>query len=92
MVPRTDRPTTSGMAHMTDDRDLDIVSELRILAELADSSDVGLVMLSGRSFTDAADEIEALRDRHDRTDRDRHDVGRAPVPEYRNDHADEVEQ
>lgn len=46
---------------MTDDRDLDIVSELRILAELADFSDVGLVMLSGRSFTDAADEIERLR-------------------------------
>ena len=61
MVPRTDRPTPSGMADMTDDRDLDILSELRLLAELADSSDVGLVMLSGRSFTDAADEIERLR-------------------------------
>ena len=48
---------------MTADRDLDIVTELRLLAELADSSDVGLVMLSGRSFTDAADQIDALRAR-----------------------------
>ncbi|WP_395772558.1 hypothetical protein [Arenimonas sp.] len=48
---------------MTADRDLDIVTELRLLAELADSSEVGLVMLSGRSFTDAADQIDALRAR-----------------------------
>lgn len=48
---------------MTDDRDLDIVDELRLLAEIADTSEVGLVMLSGRSFTDAADQIEALRSR-----------------------------
>ena len=68
------------MADMTDDRDLDIVTELRILAELADSSDVGLVMLSGRSFTDAADEIEALLDRNDRTEQDRHHTERATVP------------
>jgi hypothetical protein len=51
------------MVLMTADRDLDIVTELRILAELADSSEVGLVMLSGRSFTDAADQIDALRAR-----------------------------
>jgi hypothetical protein len=51
------------MVLMTADRDLDIVTELRLLAELADSSDVGLVMLSGRSFTDAADQIDALRAR-----------------------------
>lgn len=75
---------------MTDDRDLDIVTELRILADLADTSEVGLVMLSGRSFTDAADEIEALRDRHDHTERDRHDIERATVPQYRNDHTDEA--
>jgi hypothetical protein len=51
------------MVLMTADRDLDIVTELRLLAELADTSDVGLVMLSGRSFTDAADQIDALRAR-----------------------------
>jgi hypothetical protein len=51
------------MVLMTADRDLDIVTELRLLAELADSSEVGLVMLSGRSFTDAADQIDALRAR-----------------------------
>jgi hypothetical protein len=63
MVPRSDRPTPSGMVLMTADRDLDIVTELRLLAELADSADLGLVMLSGRSFTDAADQIDALRAR-----------------------------
>jgi len=51
------------MVLMTGDRDLDIVTELRLLAELADTSEVGLVMLSGRSFTDAADQIDALRAR-----------------------------
>jgi small ligand-binding sensory domain FIST len=51
------------MVLMTADRDLDIVTELRLLAELADSADLGLVMLSGRSFTDAADQIDALRAR-----------------------------
>ena len=68
------------MADMTDDRDLDIVTELRLLAEIADTSEVGLVMLSGRSFTDAADEIETLRDH----------VRDVPVPEYRNDRTDEA--
>lgn len=48
---------------MHNDRELDIVDELRLLAELADTSEVGLVMLSGRSFTDAADTIESLRAR-----------------------------
>ena len=75
---------------MTDDRELDIVDELRLLAELADTSEVGLVMISGRSFTDAADEIETLRGRNDRTEQDRNNIERASVPEYRNDHADET--
>lgn len=48
---------------MNIDRDLDIVEELRLLAELAEHSEVGLVMLSGRSFSDAADAIESLRAR-----------------------------
>lgn len=51
------------MVIMIEDRELDIVDELRLLAELADTSEVGLVMISGRSFTDAADQIEALRAR-----------------------------
>jgi small ligand-binding sensory domain FIST len=50
------------------DCELDIVDELRLLAELADSSEVGLVMISGRSFTDAADIIEALRARLNSTE------------------------
>ena len=41
--------------------ELDILEELRLLAEIADNSEVGLVMLSGRSFTDAAKEIDYLR-------------------------------
>ena len=90
MVTGTDRPTPSGMALMIDDRDLDIVTELRLLAEIADTSEVGLVMISGRSFTDAADEIEALRDRNDRTEQDRNESESAPVPEYRNDRSDEA--
>lgn len=77
---------------MTDDRDLDIVTELRLLAEIADASEVGLVMISGRSFTDAADEIEALRDRHDRTERDRYDDPTALIRQDRNDRTDEVDR
>jgi hypothetical protein len=45
------------------DHELDLVEELRLLAELADHSELGLVMISGRSFFDAADEIEGLRAR-----------------------------
>lgn len=77
---------------MNQDRDLDIVEELRLLAELADSSEIGLVMLSGRSFSDAADEIEILRDRNERAEQDRNKSESAPVPEYRNDRSHEEDR
>ena len=41
--------------------ELDIVDELRFFAEAADSKAVVVTMLSGRTFLDAADEIERLR-------------------------------
>lgn len=61
----TNLPSCNHLLHSftTNDRELDIVDELRLLAELAGTSEVGLVMLSGRSFTDAADTIESLRAR-----------------------------
>ena len=74
------------------DPELDLVEELRLLAELADHSELGLVMISGRSFSDAADEIEMLRDRNDRTEQDRNESESAPVPEYRNDRSDEQDR
>lgn len=41
--------------------ELDIVDELRFFAEAADSEAVVVTMLSGRTFADAADEIDRLR-------------------------------
>lgn len=48
---------------MHNDRELDIVDELRFFAEAADSEDISLVMTSGQTFTAAADIIESLRAR-----------------------------
>lgn len=76
---------------MNIDRDLDIIEELRLLAELAEHSEVGLVMLSGRSFSDAADEIERLRDQHDRSEQSPNVTRNAPVPTFQNDRSDEEE-
>jgi hypothetical protein len=41
--------------------ELDIVEELRFFAEACDADGITVAMLSGRTFTDAADEIERLR-------------------------------
>lgn len=41
--------------------ELDIVEELRFFAEASDTDGLVLTMLSGRTFTDAANEIERLR-------------------------------
>jgi hypothetical protein len=46
---------------MSEDAELDIVEELRFFAEAADSNEIAVTMLSGRTFTDAANEIERLR-------------------------------
>jgi hypothetical protein len=45
-----------------EDRELDIVEELRLYAEIIDTEDVRLMMLSSEVFSVAADEIEKLRD------------------------------
>jgi hypothetical protein len=45
-----------------EDRELDIVEELRLYAEIIDTEDVRLMMLSSEVFLVAADEIEKLRD------------------------------
>lgn len=45
-----------------EDRELDIVEELRLYAEIIDTEDVHLMMLSSEVFSVAADEIEKLRD------------------------------
>jgi hypothetical protein len=41
--------------------ELDLVEELRFFADATDADGVMVTMLSGRTFTDAADEIERLR-------------------------------
>jgi len=43
------------------DKELDIVEELRFFAEAADSAALVVTMLSGRIFEDAANEIESLK-------------------------------
>jgi hypothetical protein len=45
-----------------EDRELDIVEELRLYAEIIDTEDVHLMMLSSEVFSVAANEIEKLRD------------------------------
>lgn len=46
---------------MTTEPELDIAEELRFFAEAAESEALVVTMLSGRTFADAADEIERLR-------------------------------
>jgi hypothetical protein len=46
---------------MDTDKELEIVEELRFFAEAADTEALVVTMLSGRTFADAADEIERLR-------------------------------
>lgn len=41
--------------------ELDIVDELRFFAEACEAKEIAVVMLSGRTFADAVDEIERLR-------------------------------
>lgn len=49
------------MTSDTTEPELDIAEELRFFAEAADSEALVVTMLSGRTFADAADEIERLR-------------------------------
>lgn len=49
-----------------EDRELDIVEELRLYAEIIDTEEVRLMMLSSEVFSVAADEIEKLRDENKR--------------------------
>jgi len=54
--------TIRKVRHRTkEDRELDIVEELRLYAEIIDTEDVRLMMLSSEVFLVAADEIEKLR-------------------------------
>ena len=49
------------MTSDTTEPELDIAEELRFFAEAADNEALVVTMLSGRTFADAADEIERLR-------------------------------
>jgi hypothetical protein len=49
------------MTSDTTEPELDIVEELRFFAEACDADGIAVAMLSGRTFTDAATEIERLR-------------------------------
>lgn len=84
---------------MTTEPELDIVEELRFFAEAADSEALVVTMLSGRTFADAADEIERLRrdqtirqDTNDRAESSQNGSDNATKTANPNDRSDLVAQ
>ena len=68
---------------MTSERELDIVEELRFFAEVAETKGVVLTMLSGATFTEAANEIEQLRSGKSYR-ADFHDLAQISDEDYKN--------